>query len=295
VSNLNWCQFSAETGRLHLGGDTARHSWTNHVALVVRHGQEEGTATTVSKLNLSNLIRLEGSAAGYSFKYGANGLSLVKTLNSEDLSVDKDYAISCDFVGGSVRHRRHYGGGLGQTLARAVGISSKFKPLIADLTAGLGRDAFVFATLGAQVMLVERNQIVIALLTDGLIRLRQSAAVDPILKLISDRLELHNADGKSWLRSLDRISVPDVIYLDPMFPSREKSARVKKEMAIFQCVVGEDADAGELLEIALQNARYRVVLKRPRRAASLAGTKPDFSIGGKTTRYDIYAVAKMPR
>ena len=85
-----------------------------------------------------------------------------------------------------------------------------------------------------------------------------------------------------------------MIYLDPMFPHRDKSAQVKKEMQVFRTVVGDDADAGELLEAALRVARYRVVVKRPRKAATLAGPDPGTRVEGKSSRYDIYPIKALP-
>ena len=252
--------------------------------------------------------------SGY-LEFSDRGLALVSTHASTGMGPQY---VSCDFVTGAVRHRRLFGGGIKQPLGRAVGLSSSFKPLIADLTAGLGRDGFVLASLGAEVLLVERNTVVAALLSDGLKRLREYAieevipdqipdqipdeikdqtqgdSQDHLLKLISDRLSMLTVDGKDWLQSLSDQNRPDVIYLDPMFPQRSKSAKVKKEMAVFQELVGNDDDAGDLLAPALRTARYRVVVKRPRRAPFLAGVKPGFSIEGKTTRFDIYPLKKIP-
>lgn len=265
--------------------------------------------------------------SGY-LEFSDSGLALVSIQTSAGMGPQY---VSCDFVTGAVRHRRLFGGGIKQPLGRAVGLSSSFKPLIADLTAGLGRDGFVLASLGAQVVLVERNKVVAALLSDGLKRLReyvnhevlpveipdeipekmpdeipdetpekvqgqiQDDSQDRLLKSISDHLSMLTVDSKDWLQSLSDQNRPDVIYLDPMFPQRSKSAKVKKEMAVFHDLVGSDEDAGDLLAPALRAARYRVVVKRPRRAPFLADARPGFSIEGKTTRFDIYPLKKMPR
>ena len=66
---------------------------------------------------------------------------------------------------------------------------------------------------------------------------------------------------------------PDVVYLDPMYPHRQKSALVKKEMRVFQSLVGADEDADLLLAPALALATRRVVVKRPDYAEPLAGRK----------------------
>jgi 16S rRNA (guanine1516-N2)-methyltransferase len=88
----------------------------------------------------------------------------------------------------------------------------------------------------------------------------------------------------------------DVIYLDPMFPARDKSASVKKDMALFQALLGagESAtDADDLLVWALEQAVARVVVKRPAKAAELAGSKPSHVIAGKAVRYDVYVLGPI--
>ncbi len=253
---------------------------------------ERREAVLAERLNIARVAYPDQITSEYYLQYRTSGLSLVKTRSDAG---QPSSVVSCDFVLGGLRHRRLFGGGIKQSLARAIGLSSNFKPAVADLTGGLGRDGFVLASLGAQVSLVERNDVVAALLSDGLVRLQQQAEQDHSLSVISDRLSLHRGDSKTWLQTLDMSRRPDVIYLDPMFPERSKSAKVKKEMAVFPGLVGNDDDAGELLELALKVARYRVVVKRPRRAPPLAGINPGFSIEGKTTRFDIHALRKIPR
>ncbi|EGE7428423.1 class I SAM-dependent methyltransferase, partial [Escherichia coli] len=53
--------------------------------------------------------------------------------------------IFVDFVGGAMAHRRKFGGGRGEAVAKAVGIKGDYLPDVVDATAGLGRDAFVLA------------------------------------------------------------------------------------------------------------------------------------------------------
>ena len=73
-----------------------------------------------------------------------------------------------------------------------------------------------------------------------------------------------------------------------MFPQKEKSALVKKEMRMLQDVVGQDTDADELLNLARSIATQRVVVKRPAYAKFLAGVTPHTSIKTKKHRFDIY-------
>ncbi|MCW8127322.1 class I SAM-dependent methyltransferase [Microbulbifer halophilus] len=200
-----------------------------------------------------------------------------------------------DFVGGSAAHRRKFGGGKGQQIAKAVGIRSGFYPRVIDATAGLGRDAFVLASLGCEVLMLERNPVVRALLEDGLRRLREAAQGDAELAAIAGRLSLEQTalPAVEWLFRQAPESQP-VVYLDPMFPGRGKSARVKKEMAAFHLLVGSDADADALLEPAFAACYYRTVVKRPRNAPFLADRKPSLSFEGKSGRFDIHTKHGVP-
>jgi 16S rRNA (guanine1516-N2)-methyltransferase len=107
-------------------------------------------------------------------------------------------------------------------------------------------------------------------------------------------MALIEGDAQDFLAALTEDQYEDVIYLDPMFPERKKRAKVKKEMQAFQHIVGADQDAADLLPLALERARYRVVVKRSASADFLAGTQPSYSLEGKSTRFDIFALRKLP-
>lgn len=203
--------------------------------------------------------------------------------------------VRCEFALGAARHRRLYGGGKGQDIAKATGLShSGFRPQLLDLTAGLGRDGFILASLGAQVTMIERNPIIYELLADGLCRACDEAEKDPALAEILQRIRAICQDSVDYLETLPGLQSPDVIYLDPMFPPREKSSKVKKEMQAFHQLVGLDNDAGDLLATALKKARYRVVVKRPAYAPILSGPEPGYTLKGKSTRFDVYPLQKLP-
>ncbi|MCP3869237.1 MAG: class I SAM-dependent methyltransferase [Gammaproteobacteria bacterium] len=192
--------------------------------------------------------------------------------------------VRVDFVSGSAAHRRRFGGGRGQPLARAVGLRRGRLPGVLDATAGLGQDGFVLASLGCAVTLLERSPIAAALLSDGIDR----AMKNDEIRTIAGRMELHCVDGSDYLRQLSRDCLPDVVYLDPMYPHRHKSALVKKEMRLFRHLVGDDADSAELLETAVACARFRVVVKRPAGAERLSDRPTNAQIQSTNTRYDIY-------
>lgn len=218
----------------------------------------------------------EGEAS-FALQIGELGLQFV------ELGPQAAGPVRVDFVEGAVAHRRLFGGGAGQMIAKAVGIQPGVRPLVLDATAGLGRDAFVLAELGCSMTLIERQPLIAALLEDGLRRALADAEVAPIVERM--RLRCGNAIDlmQNWSDQ-----APQVIYLDPMFPHRDKSALVKKEMRLFRPLAGNDDDAPALLAAALALATHRVVVKRPRKAPAIAGEKPGYVLEGKSSRFDIY-------
>ncbi|HEX7027543.1 MAG TPA: class I SAM-dependent methyltransferase [Gammaproteobacteria bacterium] len=204
-------------------------------------------------------------------------------LELQDLNPGAPGPVFVDFTGGKAAHRRATTGKQ-QPLPRAVGIKTGHPPYVIDATAGLGRDAFVLAALGCRITLVERSTVFAALLEDGLARARLNVRIAPII----DHMQLVHADSKIYFQQPAEADRPDVVYLDPMYPHRSKSALVKKEMRYARAIVGDDEEAPALLATALKTAKERVVVKRPRSAKPLAGPKPTVAIESKNTRYDIY-------
>ncbi len=197
-------------------------------------------------------------------------------------------SLKVDFISGALAHRRKFGGGKSQLIAKAVGIKPKIFPSVLDLTAGLGKDAFVLASLGCQVTLVERHPLVFDALQQGfLTALRHAKQEDPVLLSILQRMTVLNEDGITFLKSPEKIQ-HQVIYLDPMFPERTKSAAVKKDMVLLQAMVGGDEDSAILFQEALQAPVSRIVVKRPKRAAPLCDTKPSLVFQGQSSRFDVY-------
>ena len=156
-------------------------------------------------------------------------------------------------------------------LKRALG-SIKAPGLIYDATGGLLRDAHHFVQLGFSVKAFERQ----SLLAEAL----KKAPHAPEIEVIA-------GDFCKLAQSMPK---PDVVYLDPMFPAKTKSALSGKESQLLQkiCEFPSADEEVKLLDTALSVAKKRVIVKRPLRAPPLASREPHHMIQGKTVRYDVY-------
>ena len=153
---------------------------------------------------------------------------------------------------------------------------------IIDATAGLGYDSFILASLGAKVTLIERSQKMHELLQNGI---NEGISFGGEIEKIINRMELLFGDSKDILPKL----TPEVIMIDTMYKERKKTALVKNNMRLVREIVGPDTDYIELLEVALNCAKNRVVLKQPRYAEPIKDIKKcSHQIIGKTIRYDIF-------
>jgi len=196
--------------------------------------------------------------------------------------------LSHSFTSGKNKHRQQYGGGKNQPLPKACGLDKHPNWTIFDATAGIGRDAYVLASLGAQVTLCEQHPVLYALLVDALNR----AALDEEVKAVVQRIQIIHGNSSDVLNAMPETTVkrPDVIYLDPMYPDRKKSAKIKKDMQILQYLVGHNTQDGLLFETAYATAINRVVVKRPKTAKSITSIKPSYNVSSENTRYDVYVL-----
>ena len=153
---------------------------------------------------------------------------------------------------------------------------------IVDATAGLGYDAFILASLGAKVTLIERSEKMHEILQNGI---NEGVSFGGEIKKIINRMDLLFGDSKDILPKLS----PEVIMIDTMYKDRKKTALVKNNMRLVREIVGPDSDYVELLKVALNCAKNRVVMKQPRYADSIKEIrKHSHQILGKTVRYDIF-------
>lgn len=154
---------------------------------------------------------------------------------------------------------------------------------IIDATAGWGRDAAVLASFGAEVLMLERNPIMGALLNDALTRQACTSKL---------QLSLCTVDAFDYLEALPEKDYPDVIYIDPMHPERQKSALVKKDLQVLQQLIGPDDKVLGLIQLARQRVLKKVVVKWPQQLPGLM--QADATIPGKTVRFDSYGFLRTP-
>lgn len=204
-------------------------------------------------------------------------------LQLEELSQKNSSPIFVDFLDPKLNFRAKLAGKNNEIILKAIGIKNNERPSVLDATAGLGTDAFLLASKGCEVLMLERSPVIGALLQDGLMRYNKQKS--GVIKL---KLLLSSADN--YLTAL-KFKQHDVIYLDPMYPPRVKSALGKKNMRTLHAIVGADEDADEILTLALQHAKKRVVVKRPKFANNLGLLKPDIIFASNaSSRYDVYIV-----
>ena len=153
-----------------------------------------------------------------------------------------------------------------------------------DATAGMGEDAFLLAAQGYEVTLFEQNPVIAVLLKDALRRAKKH----PVLKDIASRMNLvqdNSVEGMSKL--LDPV---DVIYLDPMFPARQKSSLINKKLQLIQKLEPPCSEETDLFDAAISASPSKIIVKRPLKSEFLAGRKPSYTLNGKAIRYDCYTL-----
>lgn len=229
---------------------------------------------------------------------GATGVGLVKresglTLAGGDMEIRGDFARMLPRVRPGKLER--------ELLVRAAKVKGVAQPCAIDATAGLGEDSFLLAAAGFQVRMYESDPTIAALLRDALER----AVETPELAGIARRMELFEEDSVRAMRALADAGgcgqeaagadegAPDVIYLDPMFPERRKSAAVKKKFQLIHHLERPCENEEEMLLAAISAKPRKVVVKRPAKGPYLASVKPSYSIAGKAVRYDCITPASV--
>ena len=255
----------------------------NSVPLVIaQHSTQDDTSLLNSignKWGFPVVSHSEKPAEGFYLQI-QNGV-----LGLADASEKKVLPVEVDFASPASLYRKQHGGGRKEPIVKAIGLKGNEGWHVVDATPGLGRDAFVLVSVGCKVTMIERSPIVAALLEDGIRRLALS------FPELAAKMSLQHGNSAEVMQYFTGENV-NAIYLDPMFPHKKKSALVKKEMRLFQQLLGHDPDADALLPPALELATHRVVVKRPNSADVLTGEKPSMAIESKKHRFDVYLCQK---
>lgn len=191
-------------------------------------------------------------------------------------------ALRIDWLSADVRRRVL--AGKRQLLPRALGLHKKTDLIIADATAGLGRDGFTLAALGARVIMIEREPLLVTLLRDAVEKTCNCA--ERWASQAAGRIEVVESDARDWLRNT--ATTFDAVHLDPMYPDDGKAALPQKAMQMLRELTHDDDDAPGLLQAARNSAASRVAVKRPTKAPWLAEQRPDATVSATQARYDIY-------
>ncbi len=165
-------------------------------------------------------------------------------------------------------------------LIRATGLHKQKNLNILDCTGGLGHDTLVMAYFSANVTVLEQSLATYLEL--------QETVEQTIDVLDSTPLQITciHDEAMRWINkhTLERF---DVVYCDPMFPKKKKSAKSKQIMQkLALAAKNNEEDNQQLIKSLIQLKPTRLVLKRPLRAP--CDYKPHHVIQGKSHRFDIF-------
>lgn len=229
----------------------------------------------------------------------ASGWQLQISNNVPQLVRPDGVRVLIDFINGKAHRRASESNFKQQPLARALGLrkwrdkatANDRQPSVIDATAGFGTDAWMMASLGCTVTLLEQSQVLWVLLHDAI----EAAKAATKTCAVAHSLDLVNINSIEYLSST-AAPTADVVYLDPMYPMARKQALVKKGMQLLHELIGPNDNGPALLHAALQKATHRVVVKRPKGAPLLAGsdawTGQTTCVESPNTRFDIYHIAR---
>lgn len=172
-----------------------------------------------------------------------------------------------------------------ERIVKAVKIKDNPNPTVWDATAGLGEDSFLLAAAGCNVVQLEYDNTIFALLSDA----HKRALDNEELREIAMRMEVVCGDSILWMKKQKAAgNRADVIYLDPMFPEKTKNALTNKKLQLFQLLESPCSTEEELFAVARACEPKKIVVKRPVKGPYLANHKPNHSFMGKTVRFDCY-------
>ena len=239
----------------------------DNVVILIKKGGDKAQAESLAHKIDSEIVGAEGD--GLTVVFDSKGVS----LSGYNLTYQGDFD-------GMLR-RVTEGRLLHEMLVKATKTDIK-NPRAIDATAGMGEDAFLIAANGYDVTLHEQNPVIALLLKDAIRRAKRQ----PVLKDIVSRM--HVVEGDSVELMSHRLDAVDLVYLDPMFPGRQKSGLIGKKLQLIQKMEAPCSAEDELFDAAIKAGPSKIIVKRPLKAPFLAGRKPNYSLDGKAIRYDCY-------
>ena len=239
------------------------------ITIVLKKGGDKALAESFA--NKTGAIFSDKEGSGLSVLFDSKGVS----LTGYGLTYQGDF--------NNMVRRVTDGRLLHEMIAKAVKTDKKGLTAV-DATAGMGEDSLLIAACGYDVTLHEQNPVVALLLKDAVRRAKKI----PELKEIASRM--HVVEGNSIELLSNRLDPVDVIYLDPMFPERQKSSLINKKLQLIQKMEAPCSEEDELFDAAIKAGPSKIIVKRPLKAPYLAGRKPNYSLEGKAIRYDCYAL-----
>lgn len=240
-----------------------------NITIVLKKGGDKALAESFA--NKTGAIFSDKEGSGLSVLFDSKGVS----LTGYGLTYQGDF--------NNMVRRVTDGRLLHEMIAKAVKTDKKGLTAV-DATAGMGEDSLLIAACGYDVTLHEQNPVVALLLKDAVRRAKKI----PELKGIASRM--HVVEGNSIELLSNRLDPVDVIYLDPMFPERQKSSLINKKLQLIQKMEAPCSEEDELFDAAIKAGPSKIIVKRPLKAPYLAGRKPNYSLEGKAIRYDCYAL-----
>ncbi|WP_343182522.1 class I SAM-dependent methyltransferase [Buchnera aphidicola] len=228
-------------------------------------------------INKWNLI--DDQYAKFSLILQANRIELQDNTNKKEKNI---------WINFNYQNFQQYKKDYKRKIIKAVKIKKKKKINILDATAGLGKDAFILFSHGYNITMIERNPILSILLEDGLKRGFKDKMIGTLIK---KKMKLIYASSININQM--NLQKPDVIYIDPMFPSYKQKSLPKKNIKIIKKIVGSDLDSINLFHECMKFSVYKIVVKRPKTSSYISCHKPSYSIKTKKYRFDIYINHKI--
>lgn len=243
----------------------------NKIAVCIGKGGQKDMAESFSRRTGSPIVNKPGNYLTVLFD--SSGVS----LSGFGLSYQGDFE--------NMLHRVTNGRLQHEMLAKAVKTDQENLKAI-DATAGMGEDSLLLAACGYQVTLYEQNPVIAILLKDALRRAKKNT----VLKDIVSRMQLVEGDSIEYLNK--RLDPVDVIYLDPMFPGRQKSGLINKKLQLIQKLEPPCSEETALFDAAMAAQPSKIIVKRPLKSPYLDERVPSYSLKGKAIRYDCYSPYK---